>query len=387
MKKALSRVAVFIKNTDLYLLILCLIASAIGCVMVMSATKYSLSEGDRITRESLIMLIAVALGVVLSLIISAFDYQVFTRLWPFIAGVCLVLMLLLFVFGTGPSARSDVHTWLKLGPINFQPSELVKIGFIITFSVHLEALKDKINKPFSILQLGAHAMIPIGLVAATGDMGSSLVFIVIAAIMLFIANVHWGYFLGGFALVIAAFPLAWTYVLKQLQRDRFLALIYPELYPNIIYQQKYGMTAIGSGGFTGQGLFKGSYTQAGLIPEGQNDMIFAVIGEELGFLGAAAALLILVLISIRMISVGKKSQSFSTKLICNGMAAMIIGQMIINIGMCLMIFPVIGITLPFYSAGGSANLCIYLGVGLVLSIYRHNCNEETVKIKVYDSLL
>lgn len=387
MKKILSNATAFIKGTDLYLFLMCLAASVLGCIMVNSATRYSLGEGEKLSREFIIMLIAVALGIVLSLIISAFDYQVFTRLWPLIGGVCVVLMMLLFVFGTGPSARSDVHTWLKLGPVNFQPSELVKIGFIITFSVHLEALKDKINKPLSIIQLGAHAMIPIGLVAATGDMGSSLVFIVITAIMLYIADVHWGYFLGVFALIVATLPLAWTYVLKQLQRDRFLALLYPDLYPDIIYQQKYGMTAIGSGGFTGQGLFKGSYTQAGLIPEAQNDMIFAVIGEELGFAGAAAALLLLVLISIRMISVGRKSQTFSTKLICNGMAAMIIGQMLINIGMCLMVMPVVGITLPFYSAGGSANLCVYLGVGLVLSIYRHNCNEETVRIKVYDSLL
>ena len=387
MKKVLKNAAAFIKGTDIYLFLMCITASVIGCIMVMSATRYGLEEGQRVSREFIIMLIAVALGVILSLVISAFDYQLVTRLWPVIAGVCLVLMLLLFVFGTGPSARSDVHTWLKLGPVNFQPSELVKIGFIITFSVHLEALKDKINKPLSIVQLGVHAMIPIGLVAATGDMGSSLVFIVITVIMLFIADVHWGYFAGGFAFVLAISPLAWTYVLKQLQRDRVLALIYPDVYPDIIYQQKYGMNALGSGGFTGQGLFKGPYTQGGLIPEGQNDMIFAVIGEELGFIGAAVALLLLVLISVRMISVGRKSQTFSTKLICNGMASMIIGQMIINIGMCLMILPVVGITLPFYSAGGSANLCVYLGVGLVLSIFRHNCNEETVKIKVYDSLL
>ena len=195
MKKIFANAAAFIKGTDLYLFIMCLAASVLGCIMVNSATRYSLGEGERLSREFIIMLIAVALGIVLSLIISAFDYQVFTRLWPLIGGVCVILMLLLYVFGTGPSARSDVHTWLKLGPVNFQPSELVKIGFIITFSVHLEALKDKINKPLSILQLGAHAMIPIGLVATTGDMGSSLGFIVITAIMLYIADVHWGYFL------------------------------------------------------------------------------------------------------------------------------------------------------------------------------------------------
>jgi len=377
----------FFRRSDLYLFFLCFFTSVFGCVMVYSATRYSVAEDAHFSREFIIMTIAVALGLVASVLISLIDYRAFTKFWYVIAGVSIVLMLLLFKFGTGPSARSDVHTWLKFGPINFQPSELVKIGFIITFSVHLEKLRDKLNNVLSIVQLGVHAMIPIILVAMTGDMGSSLVFIAIAAVMLFAAGVHWGYFVGIFAFIAASSPLLWLYGLKQLQRDRVLALIHPDLYPDIIYQQKYGLNAIGSGGFTGQGLFKGAYTQAGLIPEGQNDMIFAVIGEELGFIGCIAALVLLVLITVRIINIGRKSSEQSTNLICCGMAAMIAGQLIINVGMCLMLLPVVGITLPFFSAGGSANLCVYLGIGLVLSIYRHNCEQETVNIKIYDSML
>lgn len=146
------------------------------------------------------------------------------------------------------------------------------------------------------------------------------------------------------------------------------------------------MTAIGSGGATGQGFLKGAYTQAGLVPESQNDMIFSVIGEELGFIGCIAALALLSFITIRILMIGRKSRERSTNLICSGMAAMILGQMIINVGMCLMLLPVIGITLPFFSAGGSANLSVYIGIGLVLSIYRHNCEQEAVNIRVYDSL-
>lgn len=387
MKRSFGAVKYFLKRTDLYLFLLCFFTSVFGCVMVYSATRYNLSEGALFSREFIIMVIAVGMGLAAAVLISLVDYRAFTKFWYVIAGVSVVLMLLLFKFGTGPSARSDVHTWLKLGPVNFQPSEIVKIGFIITFSVHLEKLKDKLNNIFSILQLGVHAMIPTGLVAVTGDMGSSLVFIIIAAVMLFAAGVHWGYFAGIIAFFAAISPLVWLYVLKQLQRDRILALLYPDLYPDIIYQQKYGMNAIGTGGFTGQGLFKGAYTQAGIIPEGQNDMIFTVIGEELGFIGCFAALLLLVLITVRIISVGRKSSEYSTNLICCGMAAMIAGQLVINVGMCLMVLPVVGITLPFFSAGGSANLCIYLGIGLVMSIYRHNCEQETVNIKIYDSLL
>ena len=229
-------------------------------------------------------------------------------------------------------------------------------------------------------------MIPTFLVLKTGDMGSALVFLVITAVMLFVAGLHWGYFLGGIALVAAAAPLVWTYVFSSIQKDRFLALIYPELYPSIIYQQERGMTAIGAGGITGQGLFQGAYTQAGAVPESMNDMIFTVIGEELGFVGCIAALALLCFICVRIILIGKKSRERSTNLICDGMAAMIIGQVVINVGMCLMLLPVIGITLPFFSAGGSSNLAVYLGIGLVLSIYRHNCDSGAVNIRVYDSL-
>ena len=146
------------------------------------------------------------------------------------------------------------------------------------------------------------------------------------------------------------------------------------------------MTAIGAGGITGQGLFQGAYTQAGAVPESMNDMIFTVIGEELGFVGCIAALALLCFICVRIILIGKKSRERSTNLICDGMAAMIIGQVVINVGMCLMLLPVIGITLPFFSAGGSSNLAVYIGIGLVLSIYRHNCDSGAVNIRVYDSL-
>lgn len=386
MKKFWNSVKLFLHETDLWLLLGAVITSVFGLIMVYSATRHDLAEGQLFTREFLIMLIAVVLGIGLCLLISYFNYEVFTRFWILIGVVCILSLLLLFPFGSGPRARPDVHTWLDFKIFSIQPSEFVKIGFIITFSVHLDRLRDKINKPLSILQLGVHAAVPTVLVMETGDMGSALVFLVIAAVMLFASGVHWGYFLGGIALVGAATPLVWTYVFSSIQKNRFLALIYPDLYPDIIFQQKYGINAIGAGGLTGQGLFHGAYTQEGTVPEAQNDMIFTAIGEELGFLGCILALGLLCFISIRILMIGRKSRERSTNLICSGMAAMIMGQTVINVGMCLMLLPVIGITLPFFSAGGSSNLGVYIGVGLVISIYRHNCEQKAVNIRVYDSL-
>ena len=373
----------FIRETDKILLLLCTITSAFGCVSVLSATLWSASEGSKVTRDFIVMTFAVGVGLIIALIISLIDYEFIIKMAPFIGLFCIGIMVITLLFGVGPAERPDAKTWLKIGNtgIFFQPSEIVKIGFIITFGVHLERLKGNINHPISIIQLAIHAIIPVALVIISGDMGSALVFMIIAVAMLFIAGLHWGYFLGGGLILLASLPLAWIYILDDIQKDRFLALIYPEEYPNIIYQQERGLAAIGGGGITGQGLFKGTLTQIpNAIPEAENDMIFTVIGEELGLVGCVTALLLLTGIIIRIIRTGRHDKIGNTKVMCYGVASMIAGQVIINIGMCLMLLPVIGITLPFFSAGGSSNLCIYFSIGLIMSFYRYNQQNELIHV-------
>ena len=381
MKQILKEIKHFIKETDKTLLFLCILASAFGSLSVMSATKWTANDGGMFSRDFIVMVAAICAGIFIALVISVIDYEFILKLAPLIGLVCIGLMVLLFIIGVGPLERPDAKTWIKFGSIYFQPSEIVKIGFIITFGVHLERVKSNINHPFSILQLGLHAIIPVGLVIKSGDMGSALVFIIIAIAMLFIAGLHWGYFLAGGLLVIAALPLAWIFLLDNIQKDRFLALAYPDLYPDIIYQQKRGLVALGGGGVTGQGLFNGSLTQTpNAIPEAENDMIFTVIGEELGLIGCIAALLILTFIVLRIINTGRHDNVGNIKIMCYGVAAMIAGQVIINVGMCLMLLPVIGITLPFFSAGGSSNLCIYFAIGLILSFYRYNQQRDMIHV-------
>lgn len=371
------------RETDHTLLLLCMAASCFGCLMVASATKYSCAEGEWISRDLRAMLIAVAAGIVIALIISFIDYEIIIRLWPLIAGVSVFLLLLTLVIGVGPSGRSDVRSWLVLpGGYYFQPSELVKIGFIVTFGVHLDIVKDQIRNIKTVLLLCLHGAVPTLLVMLAGDMGSSLVFLVIFAVMLFMGGIAPKHIALGAAIVVAAVPFAWKFVLGDIQKSRILALIYPEDYPDIIYQQQQGLTALGSGGWTGEGLFQGQYTQSHAIPEGQNDMIFSVTGEELGFFGCLFALFILAMIVLKIVSTGNHSRDNATSLMCYGLAAMLTGQIIINVGMCLMLLPVVGITLPFYSAGGSSTLCLYVGIGLALSIYRFNREGETINFRL-----
>ncbi len=350
--------------------------------MVHSATRWHLEDGESIHRDAVVMIIAAIVGIIIALVISAIDYEVVTKLWPIIGVVCVLLMVVTLVFGVAPIERPDSKCWLKFGSVYFQTSELVKIGFVVTFSMHLELIKDKINDFKALVPLAIHAVLPIGLVVLTGDMGSALVFIFITIAMLYFAGLHIGFFAAGGILAVAVSPLVWMFVFSEYQRTRFLALFRPEEFVDESYQQLKGLNALGSGGFFGQGLFKGTYTQNGVVPVQENDMIFTAVGEETGFFGCLIALGLLFFICFEMIRIGKNTREFSTQLICYGIASIIAAQVLINIGMVLMLLPVIGITLPFFSAGGSSTLCLYLGVGLVFSIYRFNRSRRVVNFRL-----
>lgn len=382
MNRIISQIKNFIKETDKILLFLSVMISTFGILLVASATG---SASGEFSRDARVMIIAVAAGVVMSLIISAIDYNFIIKLWPVIAGVCLLLMFLLFIpgVGVGPPERPDVKTWIVLGSsgLYFQPSELVKIGFIITFSVHLDSVRDNLNELKSIIFLCVHGAIPVLLVLVSGDMGSALIFIMIFVVMLYAAGLKFRYFALGGALVAAAVPLAWNFVLSSIQKDRILALFKPEDYPDIIYQQEQGLRAIRNGGIFGKGLFQGEITRAGIVPESENDMIYSVIGEEFGLVGCILTLVVFTLLVIRIVKIGRNAYDATVYLICAGTAAMIGSQVIVNIGMCLELLPVIGITLPFLSAGGSSNLCIYIAIGLLLSLARYTSEKEVVNFR------
>lgn len=376
----------FLKGTDKLLVGLCILLSAFGTIMVYSATRRTLTEDALIPRDVRTMIIAVILGLACALIISLVDYDALARLWPLIALVCLGLMVSLFFIGDAPEGRSDAISWIKLGSFYFQPSELLKIGFMITFAVHLDSIKHDINKFRNVFLLGMHAMVAIALVILTGDLGSALVFMVMTLGMLFAAGLYVRYFIFGIGTVALLAPILWFEFFSDFQKQRFMAIYAPDAlteatYEEVIFQQQQGINAIGSGKIFGQGLFNGAYTQSGLVPESRNDMIFTVIGEELGLIGAIAALLLLLALVIKIVNVGQRAASFTGKIICTAVAVMIVAHVVINIGMCLMVLPVIGITLPFMSAGGSSNLCIYFAIGMVLSIYRSSLTRDPVDFK------
>ena len=376
------------RQTDLLLMGLCIALSLFGALMVCTAT---FDGSNFLSRDTVVMVLALGLGVFASVIISLIDYDIIYKLWPLVAGGCLLLMLLLIPFGVAPDGRSDAKSWLSIGPLFLQPSEILKIGFIITFSYHLNKAKHDLVSLKSVFGLCFHAAIPVLLVVGTGDMGSALIFLCMFIGMMYVAGVHWLYFPAGALIVVSALPFIWLKVFSGIQRDRILALFNPDRYPDEIWQQSQALNAIKAGGFTGSGLFKGEYTHSGLVPECENDMIFSVVCEEFGFIGALLLLLLFGALAYRIVKIGKRSHNFAAEMMCYGVAFMIIAQVIVNIGMCMMMLPVIGITLPFISAGGSSTVCLYLAIGLVLSVYRSsvgidygNNNRDYVRITKYN---
>lgn len=391
-KKSLIKYA--LKETDFFLFLLCVFTTAFGVLMVHSATRNdAIADGIFMSRDCLVMIVAASVGIFACVVISFLDYDAVVRLWPLAGGACLLLLLLLFPLGEGAPGREEARCWLRVIDVGglvvrFQPSELAKIGFLITFTAHIEAVKDNINSIKNVLLLSLHAIIPIGIIIITDDLGSAMVFAFIFVGMMFVSGVQLRYFAVAIGAAVAFVPLIWTKFLASFHKYRILAIYFPsslneDVYEKYIYQQQRGVNAIGSGQFWGDGLFNGTYTQSATgVPVNESDMVFTVVGEELGFVGAAGFLAVMVLIIVRIVSVGKKSRNLSGSLLCFGTAFMIGSQTIINIGMCLKLFPCIGITLPFMSAGGSSNLCIYFAIGIVMAVYRFNCNRDPVNFRL-----
>lgn len=371
-----NKKAGFFGGLDIVTAITAVICSAYGLTLVYSATYSRLTDGKILTSDVRSMLVSVVMGLVIALAVSNIDYEIISKLWPLIAAGCVGLMIFTMFFGVAPSARQDARSWLDLKIFYFQPSELLKVGFIISFSYHLDMVSEQINRIKKIIPLVIHGMIPIALVIATGDAGSALIFMIIFIGMLFFARVNLGYFAAGICALIVGFILAWRFnIINGIQRERIVALFYPEQYQDTLYQQTNGKIALGSGGWFGEGFLKGSMTQGGMVPENENDMILTVAGEEFGYIGALVVIGLLFFLIIRVLGTGLRARDNGGYLMCCGISVMLFAQVLINVGMELSLLPCIGITLPLFSAGGSSSLCIYIALGIEMSVYRFSKSQ------------
>ena len=315
-------------------------------------------------------ILASVIGISAMIIISFIDYDALIGKlkYVFFAASIFLLVFVIF-FGEGSMGNRN---WIKIPGTSFsvQPTEFVKITYMINYSLHINRVRDKINHPWSVIQLAAHAMLIIGLVMLTGDLGMALVYMAITVFMLFASGLSLWYFAGACVLGVIASPFLWNRLTEK-QQMRILVGFNPDLDPlDKGLQQIACRRCIISGGFRGAGFSGGS--KYFYLPEGQSDCLFGVLAEKFGFVGTFLYIVLIALLIFRIIWLARNTRKNYASYLCIGIAGMLIAQTTENIGMCLAMLPVVGITLPFFSYGASSLVSMYMCMGVAQSIYSHN---------------
>ncbi len=352
----------FIRNMDFLLVALILIAAVFGIVMISSA------GGENGVRYVIVQTVALILGSVGVCVLMILDYEYLSRISLHLSAVCLLLLVLVLIPGIG-TVENGARSWFVLGPLSLQPAEIAKIVFIIVFAKELSENEGRINDIRVLAKILLYAIVPIVLILMQPDFGTAVVFIFVAAVMLFVAGISWKYVVGGISALVVACPIAWIFFLQDYQKARIINLFNPENDPSGTgYHVIQSKIAAGSGRIFGSGLYKGSSQLNNLLPERHTDFIYSVVCEELGMIGGVLVILLIAAIIIRSIYIGINARNSLGTYMCIGVAAMLIFQSFENIGMCIGLFPVTGITLPFFSYGGSSLLTTLIAMGLVLNV-------------------
>lgn len=345
-------------------------AALYGLALIFSATRYDPDLHSLVLKQG----VALAAGVVLCLLLSALDVRrLLEKFWWLLPVLNVVLLLLLIPLGNDDGTGNKSWIALPGGLFNFQPAEVVKLTFLLLLAYQLTKLAEKgLNRPKAILSLLLHVMALCGLLyGVSGDIGMAAVYAVIYLGMLWSAGVHPLWLLGEIAAGVGGVVLLWPR-LPAYVRLRFLVILDHDLDPlGKGFQQERSLLAIGSGQGLGQGYLQGTQTQSlspSALPARHTDFIFSVAGEELGLLGCLVILALLGAILLRCLWLARKSQDPLFASVAAGVAAMFGAQTILNVGMCLYVAPVVGVTLPFFSYGGSSLLMAFGAVGLVLSM-------------------
>ena len=360
----------FFRKADLILLLLCLITTAFGCLVIASTTNVSNSG---FVRYVFIQVVATGIGVVFYAIFSSIDTDFFSEHRRALILFSFFLILMLIPFGTDNGTGNKSWIPIPIIGIHVQPAEVCKIPFVLIIA---SIMASHQNRPSHIISVAHPIIVTILLLALnlviSRDLGVSLIFAFILAVMLFSGGISWFWILGILGAAAAAIPIGWS-LLGDYQRYRIQVLFDPSLDPSGLgprYHTVRSIRSLTGGGLLGQGLFNGNRTQTPDALFAQHtDFIFSAIGEELGFIGCLLVLTLLFLIVARILWVGTRSQDYLRRMVCFGCAAALIFQVVINVGMCMGLLPVIGLTLPFISYGGSSIISLYAMMGLVSGIY------------------
>jgi rod shape determining protein RodA len=351
---------------DLQLTVYAALLAAVGLVM---AYTNSIEAGTTVLEPGSIFqraLMWTGIGLVVFLIMTVFDYRwLKTLAWPLYAvNVGLLVMTLAIGSGVGGSAR-----WVELGPFTFQFSELAKILMIIVLATYLGNREGRLDSLGAILGACLLMVPPVILVMMQPDLGTSLVLASILAGMLFMSGASLRWLLAGALGVAAAVPIAWAYVLRDYQKDRILSFLNPTAdTQGSGWQVLQSQTTVGSGGLLGTGLTNGAQARGGFLPVQESDFVFAVLAQELGFLGTLVVFLLFTALLWRILACAWRSRDPFGTLFGAGLASAILFQVFVNVGMVIGITPVTGIPLPFISHGGASLISLAIGLGVIQSI-------------------
>jgi rod shape determining protein RodA len=371
----------FFFKQDWVILLSCIALSVLSMLLIDGILQSGYADRLKINNRNLITQgIAIVMGISAAVLISNIEYRAMVSKWKYYVSVAYLSVFATFIFGYATAERPDAKRWLIVPGIDVsvQPSEFLKLAFILVFAYHIYKVRDNINHPLHVLLLFLHGLAPVVLIQYQGDSGTALLFGFIFISMLFMSGVSWVYFAAmgiGTGIMI---PVVWSLVLNGEQRRRILALFAGSQgdLEGVLFQQHRAALAISSGDLIGNGIFFDSHIY---VPEMQNDFIFAFLGSSLGFLGCIAVLLVIVIICLKILINCAAANDKQGQMICIGVFAMIFFQSVINIGMCLSLLPVIGNSLPLISSGGSSVLANYIGIGLVLSVYKHTRKKRKVR--------
>lgn len=358
----------FYRRTDMLLLLSCIVCSVLSAYFL---TGIYLSGYIR-ARVLYMQIAASVIGIAAALLVSLFDYRSIAKLWKLYMPVTVGLVLLTYVVGKQRYSYIDDKAWLEIPFLNMtiQPSEFLKLALIFSLALHLEKAGENINNLKTLVPLCAHGAFCTLLIVGQGDHGTAMVFVAIFAAMLFAAGLSFSYIaLGALGAAIVS-PLMWFFILDEDKRGRIMTVFNPAADPTGTgWQQNLGITALGSGQVWGKGVLSGSHQY---VPEMHNDFIFSFIGESSGFVGCSAVLLLLSLLMLIILLNARSSKDNLGRYICVGVFGMIAFQTVWGVGMCLSVLPVAGLTLPFFSAGGTSVVLTWLSIGVVLGVHRHS---------------
>lgn len=356
------------RRFDFVLLGATLLLLIYGVAMVYSATLNVPSYEEYALRQAIYGVI----GLIILLLVAAFDYRLLTSLqWPIYA-ITLAALATVVVFG---QVRGGAAGWFDTGLIFIQPAEIAKVLFAVVFAQYLSSHHEALGKPHWVIGAFVLLALPAGLIYLQPDLGTAIVLIVIGAMMLFAADLPWGYIIGAIVAGGLAVPVIWAN-LQGYMRQRILIFLDPASDPDASFNIAQALISIGNGGWLGKGFAQGSQSQLHFLRVRYADFIFSVTAEELGFLGAIILMALLLIVIWRLFSIADQARDYFGRLIVVGVMAMILFQSVVSIGMNLSLLPVTGITLPFISYGGSSLLTVMLGIGLAQSVAMRNRKIE-----------